>query len=201
MLRDMLDKARNYMLGESYLNDAKSYYDYDYPNNNRNQYDEHAEVEHVHVRGYEKVRPTTRLYDTAEYVEPQKIVSQKIASQKPASMPSNSSNIVNFRNPYGSGTKMSVMISHPTDVNDATYVSEYIKDNKACIVNLEGLDRAVAQRIADFLGGAVYALNGEIQRVSKDIFLVAPASVSISDGVKNELNRAGFGFLKSANFK
>jgi cell division inhibitor SepF len=37
----------------------------------------------------------------------------------------------------------------------------------------------VAQRILDFLGGTVFALNGSMQRVSKDAFLFVPSNMTV----------------------
>ena len=86
---------------------------------------------------------------------------------------------------------MQVVITYPTDVDDAASACDYIKQNKTCIINLEGVDRANAQRIADFLGGAAYAIDGDIQRVSTDIFIVAPANVNITGEFKEELKANG----------
>lgn len=87
--------------------------------------------------------------------------------------------------------QMQVVITYPCDVDDAAASCDYIKQNKTCIINLEGVDRANAQRIADFLGGAAYAINGDIQRVSTDIFIVAPANVNITGEFKEELKANG----------
>lgn len=87
--------------------------------------------------------------------------------------------------------QMQVVITYPTDVDDAASACDYIKQNKTCIINLEGVDRANAQRIADFLGGAAYAIDGDIQRVSTDIFIVAPANVNITGEFKEELKANG----------
>ena len=41
------------------------------------------------------------------------------------------------------------------------------------------MDKTVARRIVDFLSGAVYALDGDIQKVSNGIFVIAPNNVGI----------------------
>jgi Uncharacterized protein conserved in bacteria len=87
--------------------------------------------------------------------------------------------------------QMQVVITYPCDVDDAASSCDYLKQNKTCIINLEGVERANAQRIADFLGGAAYAINGDIQRVSNDIFIVAPANVNITGELKEELKANG----------
>jgi cell division inhibitor SepF len=87
--------------------------------------------------------------------------------------------------------QMQVVIMYPNDIEDAALACDYINQNKTCIVNLEGIERSKSQRIADFLSGAVYIINGDIQRVSIDIFIVAPANVNITGEFKEELKANG----------
>ena len=57
--------------------------------------------------------------------------------------------------------------------------------------------RNQAQRIVDFLSGSVYALNGNIQRVSHGIFLIAPQNVDILGGMKRSHGEKGeFAWIK-----
>ena len=58
-------------------------------------------------------------------------------------------------------------------------------------MNLESVDREVARRIVDFLSGSVYALDGNIQKVSNGIFLIAPYNVGIMGDFKDELRNKG----------
>jgi len=97
------------------------------------------------------------------------------------------SKVVNIHPP----TKMEVVRTYPEVVADAFNVCDYVRDNKVCIVNLEGIDSKEAQRIADFLGGVAYAFNGDIQRISKGVFIIAPTSVEITGQLKEELRDNG----------
>jgi cell division inhibitor SepF len=51
-------------------------------------------------------------------------------------------------------------------------------------VNLESLNKENAQRVIDFLSGAVYALDGNIQKISSGIFIVVPLNVDIMGDLK-----------------
>ena len=51
---------------------------------------------------------------------------------------------------------------------------------EVCIVNLEGFDPQDAQRIMDFISGAVYAMNGKLHQISRYIFIFSPDTVDIS---------------------
>ena len=54
------------------------------------------------------------------------------------------------------------------------------KSDMPIVVNLDEINPAVAQRILDFISGAVYALNGDIRRAARNIFVVAPSNIEIS---------------------
>ena len=45
---------------------------------------------------------------------------------------------------------------------------------------MEGLDMAIGQRIIDFMSGACYAIDGNLQKVSNYIFILTPKNVDIS---------------------
>jgi len=93
---------------------------------------------------------------------------------------------------YGKKTQTTVAaqvaLTSPKDVSNSNIVTDYIKEGKICAVNLTGVERVQAQRIVDVVAGGVYALNGSINRVSKDIFIVAPEGVQVSGELKEELS-------------
>jgi len=80
-----------------------------------------------------------------------------------------------------------VVISQPKDVEEATTVANYLSEGFICIVNLETVEKPNSQRIADFLGGACFALNGSVARISREIFVVVPFDVSLSSELQEEL--------------
>ena len=55
-----------------------------------------------------------------------------------------------------------------------------LKDRKPVIINLENIDQEIARKIFDFLSGATYALNGNIQKIANNIFVFAPDNVDIT---------------------
>jgi cell division inhibitor SepF len=90
---------------------------------------------------------------------------------------------------------MSVTVTSPKDVNSSNIVTDAIRDGKICAVNLTGVDRDQGQRIVDVIAGAVYALDGSIQRISKDVFIVAPEGVAITGEMKEEISK-GFSWFR-----
>ena len=75
---------------------------------------------------------------------------------------------------------MEVCVIKPTSVEDAREITETLLNNRTVVLNLEGLDLEVAQRIIDFTSGAAFAISGNLQKISNYIFIITPASVDIS---------------------
>jgi len=85
-------------------------------------------------------------------------------------------------------TNMEVCVIKPTTVDDAREITETLLSGSTVILNLEGLDLEVAQRIIDFTSGATFAINGNLQKISNYIFLVTPTNVGISGDLTDLLN-------------
>ena len=83
---------------------------------------------------------------------------------------------------------MEVCVIKPTNVDDAREITETLLSGSTVILNLEGLDLEVAQRIIDFTSGATFAINGNLQKISNYIFLVTPTNVDISGDLHDLLN-------------
>jgi len=86
-----------------------------------------------------------------------------------------------------------MVISQPTNFEQAEEICSYLKNRKSVIVNLEYVNKDVARRIVDVMSGAVHALDGHIQKISNSIFLIAPTYYEIStemarDEIKNKLS-------------
>lgn len=96
-----------------------------------------------------------------------------------------------------SNNQFKVVIMQPENLEDAREVCDHLKNKKPVIVNLEDITKEMAQRVIDFLSGSVYALDGDIQKVSAGIFLIAPNNVDIMGDFKDELkNHGAFPWIK-----
>ncbi len=88
-------------------------------------------------------------------------------------------------------TQLKVVVMQPENFEDAKGIAEHLKAKKPVIINLESLDSDIARRVVDFLSGAVFGLDGNIQKVASGIFLIAPYNVSIMGDFKSELQSKG----------
>lgn len=79
-----------------------------------------------------------------------------------------------------SGNGMQVCAIKPTNFNDAQEITETLLAGQTVVMNLEGLDIDVAQRIMDFTYGSCFAISGNFQKISHYIFILTPKSVDLS---------------------
>lgn len=75
---------------------------------------------------------------------------------------------------------MEVCVIKPNSVEDAREITETLLNNRTVVLNVEGLDVEIAQRIIDFTSGSCFAISGNLQKISNYIFIITPASVDIS---------------------
>ena len=88
------------------------------------------------------------------------------------------------------GAGMEVCVIKPTSVEDAREITETLLANRTVVLNLEGLDVDIAQRIIDFTSGSCFAISGNLQKISHYIFIITPASVDISGDFQELLSGA-----------
>jgi len=80
-----------------------------------------------------------------------------------------------------------IALFEPKVYSDSRAIASQILGGEAVIVNFTQIDEAQAKRILDFLGGVVYAVNGEIERIGQSIFLVSPDTFEISGTLTDNL--------------
>ncbi len=101
--------------------------------------------------------------------------------QRPAARPAKVTPMRSRRQaPARSASNMEVCVIKPTQFDDSREVIETLLTGRPVILNMEGLDLSLAQRIIDVTSGACLAINGALQKISNYIFILTPASVDIS---------------------
>lgn len=90
-----------------------------------------------------------------------------------------------------SNSSSKVSVVQPTQYEEITMLCDCLKNRKIVIVNLQKLDGKLAQRFVDFAGGAVYALDGDIQEISPGVILLTPNNVDVTSDIKDELSSRG----------
>lgn len=80
---------------------------------------------------------------------------------------------------------MEVCVIKPKTVDDAREIAETLLAGRTIVLNLEGIDLEVGQRLIDFTSGSCFAIGGNLQKISNYIFIVTPQAVDISGDIQS----------------
>lgn len=80
---------------------------------------------------------------------------------------------------------MEVCVIKPTSIEDEIEITDTLLNGRTVIINMEGIDIELAQRIIDFTSGSTYAIHGNLQKISTYIFLATPNGIDISGDIQN----------------
>lgn len=163
----LLDK----MLGAMKYDEEDDYDDYD-------DYDDDYDASSSARRGGNKRTVKAQTLDDDYDDEPSKAPSK----------PSRSTGTKGRSRMMSNG--MEVVVIKPTSVEDSREITDTLLDNHTVLLNMEGLDVDMAQRIIDFTSGSTYAIDGNIQKVSSYIFILTPRSVDVSGDFQEILSGA-----------
>lgn len=74
-----------------------------------------------------------------------------------------------------------VVVIKPTSYDEAREVVDTILSGRIVFLNLDGIHMELAQRIIDFISGATYSVQGNLERVSSGyIYAITPRNVELS---------------------
>ena len=122
-----------------------------------------------------------------DYTEEEEVVGEETEVDEEIGNVIRNTNIVKLH----TTSQMKVVIVEPKKYDEVTAIADHLKSKRAVIVNLENLNDSIARKsIFDFMNGAVYVLDGTIQKVSKAIFILAPNNVDIDASIKKELENS-----------
>ncbi|MDN5854241.1 MAG: cell division protein SepF [Actinomycetia bacterium] len=81
---------------------------------------------------------------------------------------------------------------HPRTFNEARTLGEEFREGTPVIMNLTELDNNDAKRLVDFAAGLVFAVHGDMDRITNKVFLLSPPNVSVAAEDKQRMAEGGF---------
>ncbi|OON98445.1 MAG: hypothetical protein ATN35_05060 [Epulopiscium sp. Nele67-Bin004] len=66
------------------------------------------------------------------------------------------------------------------DYSSTGEIASYIKSKKPIIVNMQKLDEREVQRALDYLSGVSYALDGTVELVAQNIYVMVPDHIELN---------------------
>ena len=85
-----------------------------------------------------------------------------------------------------------IITLHPRYYNEARTIGEHFRQGNPVIINLTEMDESDHKRLVDFASGLAFGLHGTIERVTKKVFLISPANISVSSEDKSTAAQASF---------
>ena len=79
-----------------------------------------------------------------------------------------------------------LVVIEPKAFDECPALVDNLRSKKPVIINLEKMETDTARKIFDFLSGATYALNGNVQKVANNIFVFAPENVDIMASIDHK---------------
>ena len=76
-----------------------------------------------------------------------------------------------------------MVVIEPKSFDESPKLVDNLKAKKPVIINLEKVESDTARKIFDFLSGATYALNGNVQKIANNIFVFAPENVDVTANI------------------
>lgn len=118
------------------------------------------------------------------YEEPRKSPAKKVVAM--SSQQNRGGQQANHASASQGGSKK-VTVLEPRTYTEAKKIAQCIFKNEIVIVNFHLIEESQARRIVDFLTGAVFGLDGDIQRIGDEMFLCTPPNMEIDSTVAKSL--------------
>ena len=167
--------------------------DYDYDDSDDYDDDDDDDYEDVKPRA-SKSKPSFSKPAARSASKYEAATQQASTTHRSTAGSSSSGKLVDFKDSQKSYSRSSdfrnrseVFVIKPQETDEAQSVIDFLRANKTIVINIEGLDVAVAQRIIDYVGGACYAMGGSLNVVSSNIFIATPQDIEVSGDLREEL--------------
>lgn len=136
--------------------------------------------------------------DVSYKTEPKPAKAQKQSFRSGSRTGGSNARVVNMRS---GSMPMEVCVIRPNNVEeDAHEIADTLLTGRAIVINLEGLDMEIAQRIIDFTSGACCAIDGKLKKISNFIFIATPKTISISGDLVELMGGRDVPFSSESDF-
>ncbi len=89
----------------------------------------------------------------------------------------------------GGALEMKVVKPDKYDSATAQKIADHLLSDRTVVLNLESTNKESARRLIDFLSGVAYSIEGYIQRVANNTFVIVPKNVDVSGEQLQEVRK------------
>lgn len=83
----------------------------------------------------------------------------------------------------GSSAALEMKVVKPDRMDAAFGIGDHLLARRTVVLNFEDTNKETVRRILDFLGGVVFAIEGNIKKVSEATYIVTPKNVDVTADV------------------
>ena len=142
--------------------------------------DESFDDDMIEIEDYNEDEDDSEIKNASEQVEEEEPMRPRVASKN-----TRVNKVIPIRK------DLEVTMIRPSSVEESRLVVDSLKEGKTVVLNLEEVRTAIAQRIVDFICGAAYDMEGNLQSISESIFIVTPPNVGLSGECVDLLGTSG----------
>ena len=79
-----------------------------------------------------------------------------------------------------SSNALEMKVVKPERFDEVSIIGEHLLARRTVVLNLEETNKETTRRIIDFLGGVVFAIEGQVKKVANATYVVTPKNVDVS---------------------
>ena len=83
--------------------------------------------------------------------------------------------------------KKKIVLAEPEVFNETPAICDQLKNGYTVVINFERVKSDEIKKTFYFLSGVVYTLNGSIQKIAKNVFVLAPNNIDIISDNEDDL--------------
>ena len=84
-----------------------------------------------------------------------------------------------------------VHVVEPTGFASAQEIGDKLREGTPVIMSLQKVEPELSRRLIDFCSGSTYAIDGRMEKVARNVFLLTPANVDVSAEERRRLQERG----------
>jgi cell division inhibitor SepF len=88
--------------------------------------------------------------------------------------------------------RLAFELVRPVSFDAAQTIADRLRGGTPVLVDFHGVDRALSGRLTDFCSGLVYAVEGSLQHVGREVLLLAPGTMDVSGDEASCVRESGF---------
>ncbi len=149
---------------------------------------------------FDKIMNTFSLNDDDEYYDDDDFIDEEEEEEEPkgffgsrknrkeeeAPQKSKITPMRSSRRNRSDDSEREITMFKPTSDADVCDIMDALLSDRTVVLNLEGINEALAEKIIYTISGASYALSGSMVKISSYIFIIAPKSVELSGDNSSE---------------